>query len=224
MNISIAKTGSDLEAPDTKSLGLAVLPDIKVKPPGSTTPADVFSTVPLVVEDCQEGVLVCTCMDTVEEDDEEEDDGVDCVVQGRLGTVNEGLITSCRRTHKTCLSSRSAFSMFARCCCKKSETNISLEYCLQALSPDVIFSWDILTIKFGNIRDRDIQIILFQSPGISGTLLTSVTEGSQPTCSGKIYLGDLGAALSLRHLVGEVSLLEACGTHPLVRGRIRARW
>lgn len=100
MNISIAKIGSvsDLKAPDTKSSGLVVLPDIKVKPPGSTTPADVFSTVPLVVEDCQEGVLVCTCMDTVEEDDEE---GVVCVVQGRLGTVNEGLITSCRRTHNT---------------------------------------------------------------------------------------------------------------------------
>lgn len=103
MNISISKTGSvsDLEAPDTKPSGLAVLPDIKVKPPGSTTPADVFSTVPLVVEDCQEGVLVCTCMDTVEEDDEEEEDGVVCVVQGRLGTVNEGLITSCRKTHNT---------------------------------------------------------------------------------------------------------------------------
>lgn len=74
-------------------------PDIRVKPPGSTTPADVFSTVPLVVEDdCQGGVLVCTCMDTVdEEEDEEEEDGVDCVVPGKLDTVNAGLISSCRQ-------------------------------------------------------------------------------------------------------------------------------
>lgn len=63
----------------------ALLPDIKVKPPGSTTPADVFSTVPLVEEDgCQEGALVWTCMDT------EDEDGVE--------PVNAGLIRSCRDT------------------------------------------------------------------------------------------------------------------------------
>lgn len=51
----------------------------------------------MVVDDCQGGVLVCTCMDTVdEEDDEEEEDGVDCVVPGKLDTVNAGLISSCR--------------------------------------------------------------------------------------------------------------------------------
>lgn len=59
---------------------------------------DVFSTAPLVVEDdCQEGVLVCTCMDTVDEEDgEEEEDGVDGVVPGKVDTVNAGLINSCR--------------------------------------------------------------------------------------------------------------------------------
>ncbi len=78
----------------------ALLPDIRVKPPGSTTPADVFSTVPLVEEvGCQEGALVCTCMDTEDEDEEEdeekeEEEGVDCVVPGRLDMVNAGLITS----------------------------------------------------------------------------------------------------------------------------------
>lgn len=74
----------------------ALLPDIKVKPPGSTTPADVFNTVPLVEEGCQEGVLVCTCMDT----DVEEQEGVDCVVQGRLDMVNAGLMRSCRDTDR----------------------------------------------------------------------------------------------------------------------------
>ncbi len=74
----------------------ALIPDIKVKPPGSTTPADVFNTVPLEEEGCcQEGVLVCTCMDTVDEDEEEE--GVVCVVPGRLDTVNAGLIRSCMK-------------------------------------------------------------------------------------------------------------------------------
>ena len=37
------------------------------------------------------------------------------------------------------------------------------------------------------------------------------------------YLGDLGAAVSIRHLVGEVSLLKACGAHPLIGGRVWAR-
>lgn len=76
-----------------------LLPDIKVKPPGSTTPADVFNTVPLEEEEgcCQEGALVCTCMDTVDEDEEEEEEGVVCVVPGRLDTVNAGLIRSCRK-------------------------------------------------------------------------------------------------------------------------------
>lgn len=79
----------------------ALLPGIKVKPPASTTPSGVFSTVPLVEEEeggCQEGVLVCTCMDTEDEDveDEEEDDeGVGCVVPGRLDAVKPGLIRSC---------------------------------------------------------------------------------------------------------------------------------
>lgn len=75
----------------------ALLPGIKVKPPGSTTPADVFSTVPLVEEEeggCQEGVLVCTCMDT-EDEEEEEEEGVGCVEPGRLDMVNPGLIRSC---------------------------------------------------------------------------------------------------------------------------------
>lgn len=73
------------------------LPDIKVKPPGSTTLPDVFNTVPLVVEQgCQEGALLCTCTDTVDEEDEEEEQGVDCVVPGRLDRVNDGFIRSCR--------------------------------------------------------------------------------------------------------------------------------
>lgn len=99
----------------TQYLNKPLLPDIKVKPPGSTTPADV-STVPLVVEDdCQEGALVCMCMDGVPEE-EEDDDGVDCVAPGRLDTVKAGFIWSCRRTgrimlrqHLT-LSTQSAFS------------------------------------------------------------------------------------------------------------------
>lgn len=71
------------------------LPDIKVKPPGSTTPADVFSTVPLVVaEDCQEAALVCTCMDPVAEEEQEEEGG-GSVVPGRLDTGNAGLTRSC---------------------------------------------------------------------------------------------------------------------------------
>lgn len=70
-------------------------PDIKVKPPGSTTPTDVFSTVPLVVaEDCQEVALVCTCMDPVAEEEQEEEGG-GSVVPGRLDTVNAGLTRSC---------------------------------------------------------------------------------------------------------------------------------
>lgn len=75
------------------------LPDIKVKPPGITTPPDVFNTVPLVVEQgCQVGALLCTCTDTAEE----EEDGVDCVVPGRLDMVNDGFIRSCRnRTEMT---------------------------------------------------------------------------------------------------------------------------
>lgn len=47
-------------------------------------------------EGCQEGVLVCTCMDT----DVEEEDGVDCVVPGRLEMVNAGLTRSCRDTDR----------------------------------------------------------------------------------------------------------------------------
>lgn len=67
----------------------AHLPDIKVKPPGSTTPADVFSSVPLAVEDggCQEGALVCTCRDAEDEEEEEE-----------LARLKAGLIRSCRDT------------------------------------------------------------------------------------------------------------------------------
>lgn len=74
------------------------LPDIRVKPPGSTTPPDVFNTVPLLVEQgCQEGALLCTCTDTAEEEEEEEEeDGVDCVVPGRLDMVSNGFIRSWR--------------------------------------------------------------------------------------------------------------------------------
>lgn len=57
-----------------------------MKPPGSTTPADVFSTVPLEEEGgCQEGALVCTW--TVEQEEV-------WVVPGGLDTVNAGLIRS----------------------------------------------------------------------------------------------------------------------------------
>lgn len=74
------------------------LPDIKVKLPGSTTPADVFSTVPLAEDTaeggCQEEVLVCTCMDTKDEDGEGE--GMDWVLLVRLDMVKVGLIRSCR--------------------------------------------------------------------------------------------------------------------------------
>lgn len=69
-----------------------------MKPPASTTLSGVFSTVPLVEEEegvCQEA-LVCTCMDTedVDEEDEEEEGGVGCVVPGRLDAAKPGLITS----------------------------------------------------------------------------------------------------------------------------------
>lgn len=75
---------------------LTPLPDMKVRPPGKTTPPDVFNTVPLVVEQgCQEGALLCTCTDTAEEEEEDED-GVDCVVPGRLDMVNDGFIRSWR--------------------------------------------------------------------------------------------------------------------------------
>lgn len=81
--------------------GPDLLPGIKVKPPASTTLSGVFSTVPLVEEEegiCQEGVLVCTCMDTedVDMEDEEEEEGVGCVVPGRLDAAKPGLITSCK--------------------------------------------------------------------------------------------------------------------------------
>lgn len=79
-----------------QNIHFAPLPDIKVKPPGSTTPPDVFNTVPLVVvQGCQEGALLCTCTDTVDEEDEEEE-GVDCVVPGRLDMGKDGFIRSCR--------------------------------------------------------------------------------------------------------------------------------
>lgn len=79
-----------------QNINFTPLPDIKVKPPGSTTPPDVFNTVPLVVEQgCQEGALLCTCTDMVDEEAEEEE-GVDCVVPGRLDMVNDGFIRSCR--------------------------------------------------------------------------------------------------------------------------------
>ncbi len=38
------------------------------------------------------------------------------------------------------------------------------------------------------------------------------------------YLDDLGAAVHLRNLVGEVGLLKARGAHPLVGGGVRAWW
>lgn len=79
------------------------------------TPADV-STVPLVVEDdCQEGALVCMCMDSVPEE-EEDDDEVDCVAPCRVDTVMAGFIWSCRQTSRIMLrqrltpSTQSAFS------------------------------------------------------------------------------------------------------------------
>lgn len=72
----------------------AHLPDIKVKPPGSTTPADVFSSVPLAVEDggCQVGALVCTCRDA--EDEEEQD----VEEEEELARLKAGLTRSCRHT------------------------------------------------------------------------------------------------------------------------------
>lgn len=67
-----------------------------MKPPGSTTPVDVFSTVPLEDEQggCQEGALVCTCRDTEEEEEVEEEEEGACVVPGKL---KAGLISSCRK-------------------------------------------------------------------------------------------------------------------------------
>lgn len=83
----------DREGPASEARAATPLPDIKVKPPGSTTPPDVFNTVPLVVEQgCQEGALLCTCTDTAEEEEEEE--GVDWVVPGRLDMVKDGFIRS----------------------------------------------------------------------------------------------------------------------------------
>lgn len=85
---------------------------MSVSPPGSTKPADGFSTVPLVDGDTpenggQEGALVCTCRAS-EDDDEFEDeaeeegaeDGVGCaaVLPGRLAVVNAGLMVSCTET------------------------------------------------------------------------------------------------------------------------------
>lgn len=71
------------------------VPDIKVKPPGSTTPAGVFSNVPLVVVvvvGCQEAEFVCTCRDS--EDVETEED-VGGVLPDRLDPVKAGLTSSC---------------------------------------------------------------------------------------------------------------------------------
>lgn len=53
------------------------------------TPADVFSSAPLV----EEGRLVCTCMDAVEEE------GAGCVVPDMLDT-KAGLITSYKKRHE----------------------------------------------------------------------------------------------------------------------------
>lgn len=64
-----------------------------MKPPGSTTPADVFSNVPLVVvEGCQEAEFVCTCRDPVAVETMED---VGAVVPDRLDTVKAGLTRSC---------------------------------------------------------------------------------------------------------------------------------
>lgn len=53
--------------------GHAQIPGMKVKPAGRTTPADVFSTVPLVEDEdcCHVGLLVWTGMETVDKDEEE---------------------------------------------------------------------------------------------------------------------------------------------------------
>lgn len=71
------------------------VPDIKVKPPGSTTPADVLSTVPLVVlvvDGCQEAEFVWTCREPAAMEAAE---GVEGVVPDRLDTVKVGLTRSC---------------------------------------------------------------------------------------------------------------------------------
>lgn len=49
----------------------------------------------MVEQGCQEGALLCTCTDTAEEEVEEEE-GVVCVVPGRLDMVKHGFIGSWR--------------------------------------------------------------------------------------------------------------------------------
>lgn len=176
-----------------------LIPDIKVKPPGSTTPADVFSTVPLVVdEDCQDGALLCTCSDTVdeEEDDDEEEDGVDCAVPGRLDAV---LIRSCR--------DRQTGRMRLRHTLVSADNQLKLKLLADP------------TEHFNGLEPEPSRSVL-QEPSertCSGFawcmfLLLSVN-----------YLSDLRAAFGLRHLVGEVGLLKACSAHSLVGGRVGAR-
>lgn len=66
-----------------------------MKPPGSTTPAGVFSNVPLVVvvvEGCQEAAFVCICRDPEAVEMVEDVGGVP---PDRLDTVKAGLTRSC---------------------------------------------------------------------------------------------------------------------------------
>lgn len=63
---------------------------------------------------------------------------------------------------------------------------------------------------------------------LSSCRLVLMNRTSLPFCPNRTlwimcYLSNL-QAVGLRHLVGEVSLFEACGAHPLVGGWVGPRW
>lgn len=143
-----------------KQRQIGPVPDIKVKPPGSTTPAGVFSNVPLVVvvvEGCQEAEFVCTWRDPEDVEIEEDDRGV---LPDRLDTVKGGLTRSWKERRR----SKPECQELTSC------TSFDLQ-----------------------------EILSLHSPS---------------------YLCEIRIAFRFGHLIAEVSLLKACGAHPLIGRRV----